>query len=237
MATICISKHGQHTEKQVTCTLLDRVNEEGKHLVSYKDYRLTSQDLSLMCGERYLSDEIINLLIQSYCDRANAKHHSCRYKLLPSFLSVGEVSKKLIENICKAEEMNEIEVLFLPIHMLQRHWGLAIFSVSEQTVFFDDGYHCPVSEDLRCRTKTILSVIAECTKLAKFQPLRWNEIQRFKVPMPDQPQNSEIGSGSCGVSVICAARDVCNRLDSFTWTYQDAPQLRAQLMVELINLH
>lgn len=224
-------------KNQVTCALLDRVNEEGKHLVSYKDYRLTSQDLSLMCGERYLSDEIINLLIQSYCDRANAKHHSCRYKLLPSFLSVGEVSKKLIENICKAEEMNEIEVLFLPIHMLQCHWGLAIFSVSEQTVFFDDGYHCPVSEDLRCRTKTILSVIAECTKLAKFQPLRWNEIQRFKVPMPDQPQNSEIGSGSCGVSVICAARDVCNRLDSFTWTYQDAPQLRAQLMVELINLH
>ena len=34
-------------KNQVTCTLFDRVNEKGKHLVSYKDYRLTSQDLSL----------------------------------------------------------------------------------------------------------------------------------------------------------------------------------------------
>ena len=100
-------------KNQVMCALLDGINKEGKHLVSYKDYRLTSQDLFLMCGERYLSDEIINLLIQRYCDQANVKHHSCCYNLhvLPSFLSVGEVSNKLIENICKAEEMNEVEVL------------------------------------------------------------------------------------------------------------------------------
>ena len=56
--------------------------------------------------------------------------------------------------------------------------------------------------------------------------------------MPDQPcSNSETGSGSCGVGVICATRDICNgNDDSFTWTYQEAPQLRAQLMIELINL-
>ena len=70
---------------EVTYALLDRVNEEEKHLVCYKDYRVTSQELSVLCGERYLSDEIINLLIQRYCDRANEKQHSCRFILLPSF--------------------------------------------------------------------------------------------------------------------------------------------------------
>ncbi|KAL9977148.1 hypothetical protein ACROYT_G014521 [Oculina patagonica] len=46
------------------------------------------------------------------------------------------------------------------------------------------------------------------------------------------------GCGSCGVAVICAIRDVCNgNTESFTWTYQEAPQLRAGLMLEVLDLH
>lgn len=130
----------------VTDALLDRVNEEEKYLVSYKNYRITSQELSVMCGETYLSDEIINLLIQIYCDLANGKNQSCTFILFPSFLSVGEVSGNLIRNICTVEDMNEVEVMFLPVHMPELcHWGLVIFSVGEQSVFFDDGYHCQIS--------------------------------------------------------------------------------------------
>ena len=52
--------------------------------------------------------------------------------------------------------------------------------------------------------------------------------------MPDQPK---AGSGSCGVAVICAVRDICcGNDDHFTWTYQDTSYLRAQLMVELVDL-
>ena len=156
---------------KVTHALLDRINEKGKYLVAYKAYKVTSQELLVFCGERYLSDEIINLLVQRYCDRADEKHHSCLFILLPSFLSVGEVSRNLIRNICNVEDMNEVEVMFLPVHM-QCHWGLAIFSVSEQTVFFDDGFHCPVTEDLKCRTNSILYIIYEYTRLIKFQQSR-----------------------------------------------------------------
>lgn len=140
----------------VTHALLDRVNEEEKYLVSYKNYRITSQELSVMCGERYLSDEIINLLIQRYCDLANGKNQSCTFILLPSFLSVGEVSGNLIRNICTVEDMNEVEVMFLPVHMSELcHWGLVIFSVGEQSVFFDDGYHSQISRDLQYRTTSL----------------------------------------------------------------------------------
>ena len=56
--------------------------------------------------------------------------------------------------------------MFLPVHMPELcHWGLVIFSVAEQSVFFDDGYHCQISRDLRYRTKIILSMIHENTKL------------------------------------------------------------------------
>ena len=100
-------------------------------------------------------------------------------------------------------------------------------------MFFDDGYHCQISRDLQDRTNIILSMIHENTKLVKSKQCDWKEIQRFKVPMPDHPK---VGSGSCGVAVICAVRDICcGNDDHFTWTYQDTSYLRAQLMIELVN--
>jgi len=106
----------------VAYALLDRVNEKGKRLVCYKDYRLTSHEFSVLCGESHLSDEIINLLILRYCDRtANERQRMCRFILQPSFLSVGEVSSEVVRKICNVEDMNEVEVMFLPLHMpLQR---------------------------------------------------------------------------------------------------------------------
>ena len=168
----------------VTRALLDRVNEEEKYLVSYKNYRIKSQQLSIIGGERYLSDEIINLLIQRYCDLANENNQSCTFTLLSSFLSVGEVSENVIKSICTVEDINEVEVMFLPVYMAELcHWGLVILSVGEQSVFLDDRYHCQISRDLQERTKIILSMIHENTELVKFKQCDWREIQRFK---PDQ---------------------------------------------------
>lgn len=67
-----------------------------------------------------------------------------------------------------------------------------------------------------------------------YLPVVWNNFKRFKVPMPDQPTN---GSGSCGVAEICTVRDICNGLlHTYSWTYEDAPTLRAELMVEILDL-
>ena len=39
------------------------------------------------------------------------------------------------------------------------------------------------------------------------------------------------------MAIICAICDVCNgNTDSFSWKYQDATQLRAELMLELLDL-
>ena len=57
--------------------------------------------------------------------------------------------------------------------------------------------------------------------------------------MPDQPHSNASGAtghGSCGVAVICAVRDICAGNTNFTWSYQDTPGLRAELMAELLDL-
>lgn len=51
--------------------LLDRWNKEGSYLAPYGNNCITSQELSLLCGERYLSDEILNFLVEKYCDKSN----------------------------------------------------------------------------------------------------------------------------------------------------------------------
>ena len=228
-------------EKEVRHALFDRWNPQGTYLVSYGNYRITSQELSLLCGERYLSDEVLNLLALKYCDRANEEHQSCQNILLPSFLSTGLVLESVVTNICLYNDTEKVTNMFLPVYMPDEcHWGLAIFSVIEHTVFFDDGYHCPIPEDLKSNASEILRLINQATGNDNFHPKKWCQIKRFKVPMPNQPDSSsasKTGCGSCGVAVICSIRDICNGItNSFTWTYEDAPRLRAELMLELLDL-
>lgn len=228
-------------QHEVTEALHNRWNKDGRFLACHGNYQITSQTLSLLAGERYLSDEIINFLIQKYCDRANeAPEKNGLQILLPSFLSTGVVLRNVVQRLSSHYEMESVKHMFLPVYMNESHWGLAVFSVPEKTIFFDDGFHCPIPEELTRNSTEILRIINETTNNAMFHPFQWKTITRFKSPMPDQPKEcvrGKHGTGSCGVAVICAARDFCNGLlDKFNWTYQDAPRLRAELMVEILDL-
>ena len=122
-------------EREVTEALLDRWNKDGNFLASYGNYHITSQSLSLLAGERYLSDEVINFLIWKYCDRANEAETQTSLKiLLPSFLSTGVVLRNAIERSL-IYDMERVKHMFLPVHINESHWGLAVFSVSDKTVF------------------------------------------------------------------------------------------------------
>ena len=228
-------------EEEVTHALLNRWNLEGSYLASYGNYRITSQELSLLCGERYLSDEILNFLGHKFCERANDEHQACLNILLPSFLSSGNIINSVVSKICVSHDMASVVQMFLPVHMQNEcHWGLAIFSVRECKVFFDDGYHYPVPEELKRNATDIMDIIYQTTSNDNFHPSKWCQIERFKVPMPDQPSSSRgttTGCGSCGVAVICSIRDICNGVtNEFTWSYKDTPRLRAELILEVLDL-
>ena len=53
-----------------------------------------------------------------------------------------------------------------------------------RTVFFDDGYHCPIPDNLKSNAEKIL-IIHKCTGLDKYKSSYWADIKRFVVPMPD----------------------------------------------------
>ena len=225
----------------MTHALLDRWNLESRYLASYGNYRITSQELSLLCGERYLSDEIFNFLGHKFCERANNEHQACLNILLPSFLSSGNIINSVVSKICVSHDMVSVVKMFLPVHMQNEcHWGLAIFSVRECKVFFDDGYHYPVPEELKRNATDIIDIIYQTTSNDNFHPSKWCQIERFKVPMPDQPSSSRgttTSCGSCGVAVICSIRDICIGVtNEFTWSYKDTPRLRAELILEVLDL-
>ena len=224
----------------VTHALLDRWNFEGTYLASYHGYTITSQLLSQLCGERYLSDEILNFLGQKYCDKSNHNRQACRNILLPSFLSTGELFEHVVVNICANYDLDGVMSMYLPVHINSNHWGLAIFSVIDQTVFFDDGNHSPIPDDLNRNAHEIIEIIHQVSSNDKFLPSKWSKIKRFVVPMPDQPGSSSassVGCGSCGVAVLCAIRDFCSgRTNGFSWSYKDAPRLRLELILEILGL-
>ena len=102
---------------------------EGSCLPTYGSYRITSQEPSL------LSDEMLNFLVEKYCDKSNQEKQVEQNILLPSFLSTGDVLRNVVERICLRKDMGLVTNNFLPGHMNMCHWGLAVFSVVEQSLF------------------------------------------------------------------------------------------------------
>ena len=91
-------------------------------------------------------------------------------------------------------------------------------------MFFDDGFHCPISAHPKCNVAEILNLIHKPTSSDNFHPAKWSQIKRCKVPMPNQPDcssASKTGCGSCGVAVICTIRDICKGITNvFTRNYK-----------------
>ena len=122
-------------QQDVTNALFDQWNLQGTWLASYGNYRISSQELSLLCGERYLSDEVVNFLALKYYDRANEEQQSCKNILLLLFQSTGDILESTVTNICLNHDMENAVNMFLLVFMPKKcHWGLAIFSVIEHSV-------------------------------------------------------------------------------------------------------
>ena len=213
---------------RVAEALLDRWNTSVSYLLESKGYTITSQDLSVLCCERYLNDQVMNLLIRKFCDDVNERMG----ENVPSYVKV-DFGLNVIHQLCANMDITSTEIVFFPVHLHGNHWGLSIFYIKEREVQFDDGYHCAITKQLGDNINSILTKFHEATNLPCFELSSWGSVKRFKVPMPDQPT----GSGSCGVGVVCCVRDICNGFNqAFTWTFKEVLHLRAQLMVELLKL-
>ena len=125
----------------------------------------------------------MNLLIQKYCDTKNQSKKACHSILLPSFLSSGCVLRNVVESIILRCDIERVDTMFLPVHMADEcHWVLAIFSVKEQTIRFDDGYHCPIPENLRRNAIEIISIMYRLQEMRDFNPQNGINSKDLRLP-------------------------------------------------------
>ena len=128
----------------------------------------------------------------------------------------------------------------MPVHINSNHWGLAVFSVDDQTVFFDDGFHSPIPHELNRNAQEIVKIINQVTRNDRFLPSKWTKIKGFRILIPDQQARSSVsnvGCVNCGVTVLCTIWDFCSgKANGFSWSYKEAPRLRLELMLEVLGL-
>ena len=132
-------RHLLAKEETVKEALLDRWNLNGQLLVQYKGFNVMSQELSVLCCERYLTDEIINVLTIKYCDAANARLERDVFAMLPTDISK-QFRESAVFNLSANIDMSTVEMIFLPMLLHGNHWGLLVFNVRfiEYETFLQD---------------------------------------------------------------------------------------------------
>ncbi|XP_031551982.1 uncharacterized protein LOC116289232, partial [Actinia tenebrosa] len=183
------TRYPKQDRDMVIKALLDRWNLEETFVAKSSDYCITSQELSRLCGERYLSDEMIHFFIQVFCQRANKAISRDKFALLPSFVTARDVQTNILSRVCRIYNIKDTDVFFLPAHISECHWGLAVFYVEEQTVRCDDGLHLPLSAAYIKSCKNTLKTLLDLSGRVEFHPKKW-KFERFVSPMPDQPSKS-----------------------------------------------
>jgi len=107
-------------KETVKAALLDRWNLNGQLLVQYKGFNITSQELSVLCCERYLTDEIINVLTIKYCDAANERLGRDVIAMLPTDTS-RHFRESAVFNLVANVDMSTVEMIFLPMLLHGNH--------------------------------------------------------------------------------------------------------------------
>ncbi|XP_031552018.1 uncharacterized protein LOC116289264 [Actinia tenebrosa] len=229
--------HSLEDRKKVEVALLDSVVNGRPFKIGHFQCNISAFELSTLCGEGYLCDETITFMVNLYCARANESKGKAAFFVLDPLLVEGDSQfEAILRNAFLDINIKEVEAFFWPYYMrTKKHWGLCVFWLAEATIRFDDGLHCPISNELKKWCNQILDTLHHITGETTLCSSAWS-FARFKEPMPDQivHEKQEHGTGSCGVGVILAARDLIHGIP-FVWTFKNAMYHRAAIMLDIVN--
>ena len=194
---------------------------------------ISVDDLTTLCGERYLNDKVIDYLLNLFEERANSAAGKTICLSLSTFLAPEQMSEgamKMLHRVSLTSDISNLEIMLLPCNIEGNHWGLIVFDLSVQKIFYDDGFHMePLSMYLK-----VLQTFFENTCCERFNTSKWKALSLEKFGMPDQP-HSGTGSTSCGIGVLLAARDFSQGVRTFGWTFQEAPHYRKRFMLDITH--
>ncbi|KAK3754732.1 hypothetical protein QZH41_019373 [Actinostola sp. cb2023] len=204
--------------------------------------------LACLVGERYVDNMVIDICLFKYMHDINSTQ-GCLTLVLPTTLWVWEGSDKeyfkekvntYVEN-CTLDFSN-ISQIVIPVYM-PSHWGIVYIDFKERKLYFDDGMKFRVPHHLLDAAKHLLDILKclhpVCTA---FSSVWWKPIatlQRFGMPYQAGQYNNGQGSGSCGIGVIMAAKDLMEHgnkiIHNFTWSFAESSHHRNQIMLQILK--
>ena len=218
------------------------------YVISREDGKIIDVEaFTTLAMERYLDNMTIDVCISKY---ASGSHFSL---YLPFEVWTWLTALKH-EQLCQRfsaqllhKDGNTLEQVLALVHFSTfAHWGLLFIDLRAEQLYFDDGHHCPPEPFVIEGAKKMLDILCHMfPKNIHLQSSFWsnlndNDISRFGMDnqVVSAARNGQ-GSGSCGVGVILAARDIIalgsQAVNNLTWKYGDMRKLRKKLMLDIIQ--
>ena len=204
---------------------------------------------STLVGERYLDNFVIDVAILHYL-RDDQNQVGTKVLYLPcethTWLNTSNdlFIKQKFQEVLGTSRESEFDLILLPLHMDETHWGLIVIDLLGGKLFFDDGLKRQPASSVLPTIKYILDVFQQLMLSAPyFNNFFWssiNALERFGMPSQQNCGLTGQGTGSCGVGVILSARDfifkgVNGTVNQFVWQYTEMRHLRKKLMIQIIK--
>lgn len=204
---------------------------------------------STLVGERYLDNFVIDVAILHYL-WVGQKQVGTKALYLPcethTWLNTNDelFIKQKFRGVLGPSNESEFDLILLPLHMNEAHWGLIVIDLLGRRLLFDDGFKQQPASSVLPTIKYILDVFQQLMLSAPcFNNSFWssiNALERFGMPSQHNCGSTGQGTGSCGVGVILAARDfilkgVNGTVNQFVWQYTEMRPLRKKLMIQIIK--
>lgn len=204
---------------------------------------------STLVGERYLDNFVIDVAILHYLWDGQ-KQVGTKALYLPcethTWLKTKDelFIKQKFQGVLGTSRGSEFDLILLPLHMNEIHWGLIVIDLLGRKLLFDDGFKLQPASSVLPTIKYILDVFQQLMLGAPcFNSFFWssiNVLERFGMPSQHNCDMTGQGNGSCGVGVILAARDfifkgVNGTVNQFGWQYTEMRHLRKKLMIQIIK--
>ncbi|XP_031553519.1 uncharacterized protein LOC116290589 [Actinia tenebrosa] len=204
-----------------------------------------------LVGERYLDNMTIDVCLNKYMWELKGQNSALATLVVPTLVWTWESAnnhqhlKTQIESCithCQISTTHNLQII-IPVYMASlKHWGIVYVDFSQRQMHFDDGLRKNIPRGLQRSLQHILDAFHEV--IPGTNAKWWNNSATFnRLGMPRQDsrdalQNNQ-GSGSCGIGVILAGRDLMAKgnsaIHNFTWNFGQSRLLRKNLMLKILQ--
>ena len=201
-----------------------------------------------LCEERYIDCFLVDVCISKFVEEARIQGGDETLFLPTDFfqwMQTDDRTFKLSQLTAKTSQMskfNDLKQILIPVYMVN-HWGLIYLDLANQELYFDDGLASHVPPTTLPHVKEALEFLLELHPCHPYlQTKFWHSCKtfsRFGMPSQMPVDKKMIGSGSCGIGVIMAARDFIrigsSNVNNILWRYCNMDTYRKELMLQILR--